>query len=220
MYIKKLELTKEPSKSEWRRKLWSRLSHISKLFFPVIILFDSIPLRPYNHNPSNLWKENQPYVFVTRQLCAIFCSGDDNVHELICTKTIFYCKSHTHRHKHQDLVKKKHRLSIGRCDPDLSSHLQTLSLHSNTYTHTNAHWCNLTNSENAEQGTGHGETGTLWTKANRQMWFTFSFRIFWKVSDQQDFKTQSSLKALCLLKQNGFKFDSKKQSCWHHPKSC
>lgn len=90
---------------------------------------------------------------------------------------------------------------IGRCDPDLSSHLQTfITLQ---YIHTNIYWCNLTNSENAEQGTGHGgETGTLWTKANRQMVvYIFILNLFWKVSNRQDIKTPSSLKALYLLKQ-------------------
>lgn len=151
--------------------------HTFQSFFSVIILFDSIPLHPSNHNPTNLWKEKSTMCFCYKTVVCNFCSGDDNVHEPICTKTIFYCKSHTHRHKHQDLVKKTHWFTIGRCDPDLSSHLQTLSLHSNTYTHTNAHWCNLTNSENAEQGTGHGETGTLWTKANRQTCLHFHFEF-------------------------------------------
>lgn len=45
--------------------------------------------------------------FCNKTVVSNFCSGDDNVHELICTKTkISNCKSHTRRHKHQDLVKK------------------------------------------------------------------------------------------------------------------
>lgn len=80
--------------------------HTFQSFFSVIILFDSIPLHPSNHNPTNLWKEKSTMCFCYKTVVCNFCSGDDNVHEPICTKTIFYCKSHTHRHKHQDLVKK------------------------------------------------------------------------------------------------------------------
>jgi len=80
-------------------------------------------------------KRKSTMCFCNKTVVCNFCSGDDNVHDLICTKTISYCKSDTRRHKHQDLVE-KHWLTIGRL------------------------W-------NAEQGTGHWETGTLWTKANR-----------------------------------------------------
>lgn len=167
-------------------------------------------------------KRKSTMCFCYKTVVCNSCSGDDNVHEPICTKTIFYCKSHTHRHKHQDLVKKKHWLTIGRSDPDLSSHLQTLSLHSNTYTHTNAHWCNLTNSENAEQGTGHGETGTLWTKPNRQTCLHFHFEFSGKFLTSKILKHHLHWKLFIFWSKmdSNLKAKKKKQSCWYHTKSC
>jgi len=112
--------------------------------------------------------------FCNKTVVCNFCSGDDNVHDLICTKTISYCKSDTRRHKHQDLVE-KHWLTIGRLWKCRTRHRTLRNWHI------------------VDKG----------KQINSGLHFHLEF------SDQQEFKTPSTLKALYLLKQNGFKFESK-----------